>query len=121
MQALVIRLDLHYLAEFEITHDDGMPQWIDIFVPEYNLAIEVDGSHGWHNYNGDPDKNLKMARYDELKMKWCDEHHIQFLYVNGRATDDQITQTIRRAQAQALHLDQGTFVSGIGTNQPAYS
>jgi hypothetical protein len=42
--------------------------------------IEVDGSHGWHNYNGEG-WNSKMALLDELKVRYCEQHGINFLWL----------------------------------------
>jgi len=74
---------VEFFSEYEIVHDTGMPQFFDIFVPAWNMAIEVDGSNGWHEYNGDFSKNLKMFVYDELKVRYCEEKGIAFVAVKN--------------------------------------
>jgi len=72
---------IYWIAEYEIVHPNGMPQFIDVYVPQYNMAIEVDGSHGWHGYNG-IDTYGKMGVYDELKAKYCETWGIQLHRIN---------------------------------------
>lgn len=70
--------------EYEIM--TSFPQWIDILAEKNGrkIAIEVDGSHGWHsNGNFYQVGNLKMSKYDEAKARWCQEQGIPLLYVNS--------------------------------------
>jgi hypothetical protein len=80
VQDILTDLGYTYLVEYEITHTDGRPQWFDIFLVEQQTAIEVDGSHGWHCYNGEGWNN-KMAYLDELKARYCNEHGIRLILV----------------------------------------
>jgi hypothetical protein len=80
VQAVLTDLGIPFLVEYEIRHSDGRPQWIDIYLPGHSLAIEVDGSHGWHNYNG---SDTKMGLYDELKTRYCETHGIHFLSIGA--------------------------------------
>lgn len=73
--------DISFIPEYEITHDSGMPQWIDIYIPDKKIAIEIDGSHGWHGYNG---STCKMAYYDELKARYCEDHGITLLQIRSQ-------------------------------------
>lgn len=79
---LLTRLGATWQAEVEISHPNGMPQWIDILVEQpTRLAIEVDGSHGWHGWNG-KDTYGKMSFYDELKARWCESHSLPLIKIN---------------------------------------
>lgn len=71
VREFLVARGIAFEVEKEITHPNGMPQFFDIFIPSLNMAIEVDGSHGWHDYSGDHAKNLKMGLYDEMKVKIC--------------------------------------------------
>jgi len=75
-----------FFVEFEIVHPNGQPQFFDILVPAWNMAIEVDGSHGWHNYDG-KSNNLKMGLLDEIKIKYCEAHGILFVSTKGTPQD----------------------------------
>lgn len=68
--------------EYEIATD--FPQWIDILAQKdgRKIAIEVDGSHGWHKQNA---YHSKMARYDEAKARWCLAQGIPLIYVNSKS------------------------------------
>lgn len=67
--------------EYEIRHPNGMPQFFDVYLPTERTAIEVDGSHGFHGYNG-RDEYGKMTVLDELKARYCSEHGIRLIRVN---------------------------------------
>ena len=81
VREIVARLGYHAEYEYEITHDDGRPQFLDLYIPDLKLAIEVDGSHGFHGYNGSDDYG-KMAMLDEIKARWCADHGIHLMKVN---------------------------------------
>jgi hypothetical protein len=80
VQDILSSLNIPFVVEYEIIHQDGRPQWIDIYIPEYNLGIEIDGSHGWHTYNG---KGSKMAYLDEIKARYCEDHGIRLVCLSG--------------------------------------
>jgi len=61
-------------VEHEIIHPNGRPQWIDIYIPARKIAIEIDGSHGWHSWNAG---GSKMDLLDEIKARWCEEHGVR--------------------------------------------
>jgi len=66
--------------EYEI-HNGQYPQWIDILltVAGQRIAIEVDGSHGWHNTS--PDARGKMGQYDLDKAAWCKRNGLPLVRV----------------------------------------
>lgn len=78
--------------EYEIL--TSFPQWIDILAEKDGLkiAIEVDGSHGWHNHNG---YHSKMAKYDEEKARWCMTQGIPLIYVNSKSDILQLIREIK--------------------------
>ena len=51
------------------------PYELDIFIPEYNVAIECNGNY-WHSSNNDIDKN-----YHYNKSKLCDEKNIRLIHI----------------------------------------
>lgn len=66
-------LQLQYKPEYEFWNEiAGYPQFFDVFLPEYNTAIEMDGSHSWHGAK----TATKMAKYDEAKRQWCEKHDV---------------------------------------------
>ena len=79
-------------VEYEIHHPDGRPQFFDIALSKMGTlvaAIEVDGSHGWHGYNGRDDYG-KMAALDEMKARWCSQNGVQLIHlkVNGQSVSE---------------------------------
>lgn len=59
--------------EYEFWNDTaGFPQFFDIFVPAFNMAIEIDGSKGWHDHE-------KMRRYDQAKELFCRQNMITLI------------------------------------------
>lgn len=77
----LVNRGIAFEAEFEINHETGMPQFFDLFIPAQKIAVEVDGSHGWHDYNGSYDKNLKMSVLDEMKARYCQENGIRLICI----------------------------------------
>lgn len=75
-QEILRALGVGFETEYEIVHETGRPQWIDIYVPERRIAIEIDGSHGWHSWNSG---GSKMDLLDEIKARWCEAHSITFV------------------------------------------
>lgn len=98
VQDILTSLHIPFVVEYEITHPDGMPQWIDIYLVEQKIAIEVDGSHGWHTYNG---QGSKMALLDELKSRYCDEHGIRLVLLSG-AIDCNVVRGVLENRARTL-------------------
>ena len=97
VQEILRKIGATFETEHEINHPDGMPQWVDIWVLTPSvLAVEVDGSHGWHNYDGKDDCG-KMAKYDELKTRLLGEMEVPLLCINGCAHDHQIEARLREA------------------------
>lgn len=80
-QAL-IDLEWKVYPEYEIA-TSYFPQWLDVLAIKdgRKVAIEVDGSHGWHGYNG---HRSKMALYDEVKFRWCQDNEIELISIPGR-------------------------------------
>lgn len=70
---LLTALGVAFEAEHEITHAGGRPQWFDLYIPSRKIAIEIDGSHGWHSWNAE---GSKMALLDEIKARWCEAHGV---------------------------------------------
>lgn len=61
--------------EYEFWNDfAGFPQFFDIYIPLLYMAIEIDGSRGWHDH-----KNMK--RYDDAKRMYCNQHMIVLIKV----------------------------------------
>lgn len=81
VRKIVQELGFQIQPEYEIF--TTFPQWIDVLATSEGrqIAIEVDGSHGWHGYNGKYDK---MGKYDEEKARWCEAHGIRLIYVPSR-------------------------------------
>ena len=84
-------LGVAFEVEYEILHENGRPQFIDIYIPEIKYGIEVDGSHGWHGYSGKDDYG-KMAWYDELKTTRCNVLGITIYKINtsDRCQSDEL-------------------------------
>lgn len=51
------------------------PKELDIYIPQYNLAIEFNGTY-WHSYSNIPDKN-----YHYNKSKQCEEKGIRLIHI----------------------------------------
>lgn len=89
--------DLGYPAEYEypIPHQDGF-LYLDIYIPSLRLAIEVDGSKGWH---GNP--LSKTLAWDELKAKICYDLGIEIIRINKKTIDDIGAMINGRTRAEA--------------------
>jgi hypothetical protein len=80
IRALCNQAGLSFVAEYEIWNDFGpYPQWFDIYIPQYNLAIEIDGSQRWHDRRY---PSSKMYDYDTAKQMYCDYHHITLVVLH---------------------------------------
>lgn len=81
--------DLGYDAEYEyaIPHENGY-LYLDIYIPSLRLAIEVDGSNGWHGH-----PLSKTLAWDELKARVCYDLGIEIIRINKNTIGD-IGETI---------------------------
>lgn len=88
-------------AEYEkpVVTGDNLIQYIDIYgvVEERQVAIEVDGSKGWHTTNG------KMAHYDELKARWCHEHGVILVVLTANHAKLPVEKLAEHIHACARH------------------
>lgn len=60
--------------------------YLDYFLPEYNVAVEVQGDQHFHAYKGlGGEKNLKeqQAR-DATKLELCKEHGFKMFYITNK-------------------------------------
>lgn len=73
--------------EHPIQTQPGLTQYLDIAIQVgwYKIAIEVDGSHGWHSH-------VKMAAYDEIKARWCEASGWIMVQLNGNMENKSIQQ-----------------------------
>ena len=68
------------------------PYELDIYLPDYKLAIEFDGLY-WHSsYDKESDKKLKS--YHLMKTKMCEEQNIQLLHIFENEWLDEKKQDI---------------------------
>lgn len=66
-------------VEFEVEFWNDVvnfPQFFDVYFPQSHIAVEIDGSKGWHDH-------VKMKRYDEAKRNYCAKHRI-ILYIYSK-------------------------------------
>lgn len=73
---ILTELGVQFVPEYPIRTRDNMVQYLDVFIPGKNVAIEVDGSHGWHGYH-----LSKTEIYDEIKSRWAQENGVLILVV----------------------------------------
>lgn len=73
-----------FFSEYPVETMPGVTQYFDIFIPDQNIAIEVDGSLRWH----DP-KYLtsKMAKYDHIKANFAFDNGIKIIRVQETDID----------------------------------
>jgi hypothetical protein len=69
---------------------------IDIFIPEYNLGIEVNGTY-WHQYVSDKDqktflfgKRNKDKNYHQFKTNLAEKRGVQLLHIFDYEYDDDV-------------------------------
>lgn len=74
------RLGYAYATEYEIWNEFGpYPQWLDVYLCNHAIAIEIDGSHHWH----DPRyPSSKMYDYDQAKRLWCEAHNVRLVVLH---------------------------------------
>jgi len=82
-RAAVATLTESVIYEYPIETAPGLNQYIDIYatIDGQGVAVEVDGSNGWHNTNG------KMAAYDESKARWCHDHGVKLVVITVRTVE----------------------------------
>lgn len=59
--------------------------FLDFFIPEYNVAIECQGTQHFKPYEvfGGEESLLETQRRDNLKRRLCEEHDIRILYFSN--------------------------------------
>ena len=77
------KIGVNYIYQYKM---DSIGRYLDFFIPEYKIAIEIQGSY-WH---GDPrlyeEKDLNRTqlwdkKVDEMKKKWCSKNGIPLIYI----------------------------------------
>lgn len=98
-----ILIEKNVLFETQKTFDwlkmnSGKHQYIDFYLPEYNVAIECQGQQHFipTTFGGDYDGNEmleKTKNRDKNKHKLCTEHGIKLYYINF---DDNFSDAVNR-------------------------
>lgn len=103
VRKLLTRMGLEYLAEYQVG-----PYVIDAFIPEYQIAVEADGSY-WHGLDGVPEKDeardaylfalgIITVRFTEedlnLRPVWCEAEIRAAVEAADRATWEHFDQAV---------------------------
>lgn len=87
-------LGFEFEPEYEIK-SEKYPQWVDIMILDPKIAIEVDGSNGWHGDYAD----TKMWEYDAEKAKTLETLGIPLVKIDKRNTD---VESVKKLLADCL-------------------
>ena len=77
------RLGVNYIYQYKMV---SISRYLDFFLPDYRVAIEIDGSY-WH---ADPrlyeEKDLNKTqkwskKVDEMKNKWCSRNGVPLIRI----------------------------------------
>lgn len=75
-------------------------QELDIYLPEYKLAIEFNGLY-WHSSNN-KDRDIELKNYHLNKTIACEDLGIQLLHIFEDEWDDEIKQTCWKNKIKAV-------------------
>lgn len=68
--------DFNYKEEYYIKYNDGSFGFIDFYLIDYNIAIEVQGKQHY-----DKTSSWYRPNSDEKKRQWCQEHNIKLVEI----------------------------------------
>lgn len=71
--------------------------YLDIYLPDYNLAIEVDGKqHQAYSafFHGSIENFLKQKSNDRQKEEWCDINNITLIRLEEQESNDEWREQI---------------------------
>ena len=75
--------------------------FLDFFLPEYNIAIEVQGEQHYtpSNFFGGEKEFIKRQKRDKKKLSLCEKHNIKVFYLRNKYKYNlnEITQYISEA------------------------
>ena len=62
----------------------GTPLELDLFVPDWNLAIEIQGPQHSEDIYGNQEGHERLKTNDAYKKIWCREHGIKLIWMDWK-------------------------------------
>lgn len=89
-----------FTEEVSIKIKSGTTLYLDIYIPIFNLAVEVDGKqHEEYTSHFHKDKMsfYRSQKKDAQKEEWCHINNIKLVRLKESSTDDEWRTQIRKA------------------------
>ena len=90
----------YFCEELTVKLDNYITVYMDIFVPDYGVAIETQGKqHKEHIRFFHPSNNhfIRAKKLDALKLQWCELNKFELVELLYNENDDEWERKIRQA------------------------